>query len=170
MYQSFLLSYLFPFLPSYTNTFPCQRVSPLMLPSTYPSMWHSLFSCRILFAVTSSVKVFLTAQYPHLLVNHWLFSSYSLWHVYLHVFIYTYWTTKMSIERLACSRHSARGCTYKLRYDMVFAWGAQCVASVRIKGPQSVVEKWGKGPPSGPGSPEQGTSLIRDLKDKELIA
>lgn len=25
----------------------------------------------------------------------------------------------MSIERLACSRHSARGCTYKIKYNMV---------------------------------------------------
>lgn len=32
--------------------------------------------------------------------------------------------------------------------------------SARIKGPQSIVENRGKGPPPGPGSPEQGNCLI----------
>lgn len=89
--------FFLPFSFLYT-LFPHLRFSPLKLPSPYPSIWHSLFSFRILFGETSSVNVFLTAHYHYHLVNHWCFSSYSLWHEYLHIFIYKYWTTNIYWE------------------------------------------------------------------------
>lgn len=73
IFAFFFPSFLPPFLLSLFL-----GVSAFMLPLSYPLSWHSQLSCIILFAITSSVKVFLPAHYPHYLVNHWLFFSYSL--------------------------------------------------------------------------------------------
>ena len=77
-----ILPSIFPFFfPSFLPPFLLSLflgVSAFLLPLAYPRSWGSHFTCIILFAIASSVKVFLPAHYPHYLVNHWLFSSLSL--------------------------------------------------------------------------------------------